>query len=239
MGYVALAVLLGFAAGSIPTGYLLGLLRGVDIRQHGSGNVGATNVGRTLGKKFFIVVLIFDALKGALPVIYFPTFIASLLEDPGLLEGSSAIFGSAIFGMNFLHSRIEWLVAMGAVLGHCFTPFLRGKGGKGIATGVGAYLVLAIFPTLLALMLFVSCVVLFRIVSLASVVAALSLCWTVPLLMSTEIVNQTTLLQNWTPAIATWTIASVIIFRHRSNIKRIFDGTESKLTSKPQAAPAA
>ena len=109
--------LLGFVAGSIPFGVLIAKRRGVNIKEHGSGNIGATNVGRVLGARAGLIVLLLDAAKGALP-----TFLAVHYCS--------------------WHSVIA-LTGAAAILGHCFSPFLGGKGGKGVATSFGVFLVIA------------------------------------------------------------------------------------------------
>jgi glycerol-3-phosphate acyltransferase PlsY len=118
-----------FVVGSIPTGVLVARAKGVDLRKVGSGNIGATNVGRALGKRWAVIVLLVDASKGALPVL----LLARYSSDP-------------------------WLPALGgiaAVYGQVFSVFLRGRGGKGVATSLGAGMALAPLPTLLALGTFV------------------------------------------------------------------------------------
>ncbi|HIC09305.1 MAG TPA: glycerol-3-phosphate 1-O-acyltransferase PlsY [Aquificales bacterium] len=143
-----LLILISFFLGSIPFGYLLGLLKGVDIRRHGSGNVGATNVARVLGKKYGVIVYILDFLKG-----FIPTFLAAKL-----------------FGID---SWITALVGLAAVLGHMFSPFLGFRGGKGVATASGV--LFGISPLLGFIVLAVWFLTFKRsgYVSLGSIVAAL------------------------------------------------------------------
>lgn len=130
---LALALIAGaFLAGAIPFGFLLARRRGVDIRSHGSGNIGATNVTRVLGARAGALVLVLDALKGALPTAAAITAAA----DPRLVAAT----GGA------------------AILGHCFSPFLRGRGGKGVATALGVFLVIA--PALVGIAVAVFAVVL-------------------------------------------------------------------------------
>jgi glycerol-3-phosphate acyltransferase PlsY len=112
-----LHAILGFIAGSIPFGVLIARRRGVNIKEHGSGNIGATNVARVLGARLGLLVLLLDASKGAAPV--------ALAKYHGGSQTILAITGAA------------------AILGHCFSPFLRGKGGKGVATAFGVFLVIA------------------------------------------------------------------------------------------------
>jgi glycerol-3-phosphate acyltransferase PlsY len=109
--------IVGFIAGSIPFGVLLARRRGVNIKEHGSGNIGATNVARVLGARLGLIVLLLDASKGALPVL--------LAQHYCSWRSVVALTGAA------------------AILGHCFSPFLRGKGGKGVATAFGVFLVIA------------------------------------------------------------------------------------------------
>ena len=134
-----------FVVGSIPTGVLVARAKGVDLRKVGSGNIGATNVGRALGKRWAIFVLLVDASKGALPVL----LLGAWSSDP-------------------------WLPALGgiaAVYGQVFSVFLRGRGGKGVATSLGAGMVLAPLPTLLCLGAFLVIFAAFRIVSIGSLTA--------------------------------------------------------------------
>ena len=187
-----LCAVLPFFISSIPFGYVIGKLKGVDIRQHGSGNIGATNVSRVLGKKYGALVLILDALKGALSVL-----------------------AVKLYGLPF---EYQVLAGLFAVLGHCFSPFLRFKGGKGVATGLGAFIVISPKITLLAFFIFLAVFLLTRYVSLSSITAALSY----PILfrflerpseLSFILVSLTSL---------------VIVAKHHSNIERLLKGEEKK-----------
>ena len=130
--YCALFMLLcGYLAGSIPFGYLIGRLNGIDIRKHGSHNIGATNVTRVLGAAYGRICFVLDFLKGALPV---------------LLIGSRIGLGSPI-GQGW--SAV--LVAAGCILGHMYPCWLNFKGGKGVATSIGALITLAFWPVVIAL----------------------------------------------------------------------------------------
>lgn len=150
---VAIAVILGaYFVGSIPIGVLLSRRRGVDIRAVGSGNIGATNVSRSLGRKLGAVVLVLDALKGAVPML-----VVRLLE---------------------LDQRVDPFVitatGFAAIAGHCFPIWLRFNGGKGVATALGVYLVLDPVVTGISAAIFVACYLPFRIVSIGSLAAAAS-----------------------------------------------------------------
>jgi acyl phosphate:glycerol-3-phosphate acyltransferase len=142
------AVMIAFAylLGSIPTGYIMGLMAGVDVRASGSGNVGATNVARVLGKREGLLTLLADAAKGFIPV-----FVA--------------------FRLGFTFEALA-AVAVAAFLGHVFPVFLRFRGGKGVATALGVFLGLAPLATAVLMVVFVVVVFFSRIVSLSSITAA-------------------------------------------------------------------
>ncbi|MGA1846919.1 glycerol-3-phosphate 1-O-acyltransferase PlsY [Deferribacter abyssi] len=141
---------IAYFLGAIPTAYLIvRIFKGVDIRTVGSGNVGATNAGRVLGFKGFLVVFFVDMLKG-----FFPVYLAK------------NFFGDSIY---------LYLVAFAAIIGHIFTVFLNFKGGKGVATGVGVFIALTPLNVLYAFLVFVITVASFKMVSLGSIVSAIIL----------------------------------------------------------------
>ncbi len=144
--------LISYLIGSIPTGYLMGLMvKRIDIRTVGSKNIGATNVFRVLGRRYGILVLVLDILKGVIPVI------AARISFPHEFQ-------------------IAWiLVGMAAVCGHTWTIFLRFKGGKGVATSLGVFLGLAPIPVLIVIPVFAAIVYFTRYVSLGSIVSSLLL----------------------------------------------------------------
>lgn len=149
MTWIALG--LAYVVGSFPTAYLVGKANGVDLRTVGSGNLGATNVFRTLGWKWGLLVYVVDFLKGLLPVLYLPSL-------AGVTGGPSG-----------------WAMAFGvfAILGHVKPVFLLGKGGgKGVATASGVFVALAPLPAALAVVAFALCVAITRFVSLGSLVGA-------------------------------------------------------------------
>ena len=195
---VALAYLLG----SIPFGYLLVRLRGGgDVRETGSGGTGATNVTRRAGKSVGVLTLLLDALKG----------VAAVLVARAVLGGGA-----------------EWWVcaaAVAAVLGHVFPVWLRFRGGKGVATGLGVFLVLAPLATACALVAFVVVVWLWRYVSLGSMAAAVFLPLAVWALSALGISDRAA-----APVLVVAALgAALIIFMHRANIGRLLRGEESKL----------
>jgi acyl phosphate:glycerol-3-phosphate acyltransferase len=145
---VYLLVLLAYLLGSVPTGYIVGSLAGIDVRKAGSGNVGATNVARVVGKCHGIVTLVVDIAKGLVPVI--------VALSLGLMPAATAFVGVAAF------------------LGHLYPVFLRFQGGKGVATALGVFLGLAPWATLVLMAIFVLVLLATRLVSLSSMVASAS-----------------------------------------------------------------
>src|SRR5262245_22345673 len=141
-----LSVIFAYLLGSVPTGYILGSLAGVDVRKAGSGNVGATNVARVVGKRHGIFTLVADIAKGFVPVV--------IALNLGLTSTSTALVGVAAF------------------LGHLYPVFLRFRGGKGVATALGVFLGLAPWATLVLMAIFVLVILATRVVSLSSMVAA-------------------------------------------------------------------
>ena len=215
------AMLCAFVLGSIPFGYLIGRARGVDIRQHGSKNIGATNVGRVLGRPWGVLCFALDALKGCVPTIGFGAMIGGL----GRLDVASADLWA-------------WLgVATAAIAGHMFTPWLSFRGGKGVATGLGAlagvWPMLGI-PACMALLLWVVVVRVTRYVSLASMVAAASLPITALVVPGALAavglkLGEGGVAKVWPAALVTALLAGVVIFKHRGNIVRLLSGTESRV----------
>ena len=202
MFYLGLGLLLGYILGSIPTGYIFGrILRGVDIREHGSGNVGATNVFRVVGKSPGVVVLLLDIFKGFLVV----GIISNLFKEQAV----------SVMG-NFDLFRI--LMGITVVAGHNWTCFLKFKGGKGVATSTGVFLALA--PEVIGVCFFVwvSVLMIKRYVSLASIISALSF----PILSFFMDVSRTIFIFSIFAAI-------MIVLTHRSNIKRLIAGTEKRV----------
>ena len=182
-----------FLCGSIPFGLLLVKLAGKgDVRAHGSGNIGATNVSRVGGKALGIVTLLLDILKGFLPVF--------LGRKLGLSDAALS------------------LLALSAVLGHVFTPWLAFKGGKGVATALGVALAFRAAMVLPALGVFIVLLLVFRYVSLGSVMAALAL----PLVLLWKGASPAVLLL-WAD------ISLIVIIKHHENIGRLLKGTESPL----------
>lgn len=202
-----LLVVIGYLLGAIPTGYLAGkLLKGIDIRECGSGSTGATNVLRTLGKPAGISVLLIDVLKGGIAV--------------ALVQGLSYFYPNQMVSAEWQ----PWLilaVAIAAILGHSKSIFLNFTGGKSVATTLGVLLVMTPTVALATFGCFLLMLALFRIVSLGSLTGAIA----VIILM---IVAHQPL-----PYILLATFAGIyVIVRHLSNIERLLAGTEPKIGQK-------
>jgi len=209
---VAVAVA-GYLMGSVPTGYLVARSRDVDIRKAGSGNIGATNVLRVLGKPAGILVLAIDALKGALACWLLPAAAIALAGA----EAAPEVEGLRI------------AAGLAAILGHNYTCWLRFKGGKGIATSAGVLLVWMPAALGLALLVWVLAFLVSGYVSLASVVAAFALPFIVWLTGGSA-----TLI-----AVAA-VLGALAIYKHRSNIQRLRAGTEHRFRrSRTNGAPPA
>lgn len=187
------ALLAAYLVGAIPTGVLLTRLTGAgDVRQAGSGNIGATNVYRVAGRRLGILTLVGDALKGLLPVLL------------ALQVGDFPPTGVA-------------LTAATAFLGHCYPVYLGFKGGKGVATALGIFLVLSPLAVLGAVVVFAALLWKWRYVSLASICAAAA----TPLFVY--------LAERSVPLLlATVFISAMVIVRHRGNIERLLDGSENR-----------
>ena len=194
--------LFGYFIGSIPFGLILTKLSGLgDIRNIGSGNIGATNVLRTGNKKIALLTLILDGGKGALAI-----FITSLFFNFFLIR-------------SFIDLELfQSLVAVGAVIGHCFPVWLRFRGGKGVATGFGLIITLNIFVGLAALLIWIITTKIFKISSMSALLAYLL----IPILM---FFNST---ENYF-LIASLMISSICWFQHRENIRRLINGSEPKI----------
>ncbi len=192
---------MAYLAGSFPTAFLAGRVRGVDLSKVGSGNYGATNVYRNLGVGPALVVLVVDVAKGFLPVWYLPRWFASGIEP----------------------STFAVLVGVAAVAGHVFSIFLAFKGGKGIGTAAGVFLALAPLATGLAAVAWITVVGWRRIVSLASLCAALVL------LIAVWILYARGLPASW-PLLTLTTLLAVFVFwTHRENIGRLKRGEEKQI----------
>ena len=206
-----LGALLGYLLGSLPTGFLVAQARGVDIRRLGSGNIGATNAFRVLGRTAGTLVLVVDGLKGYAACTW---MVDALLRWQGLTpEGGEPV-------------RI--VAGVCAVLGHSFTCWLRFKGGKGVATSAGVFFALAPLATGIGLATWVIVFAISRYVSLASIVASIVLpaaAWLTPNSLGLRLVTSA--------------MGVTVIWRHKSNIQRLLQGTEHRFGRKHPAPEAA
>lgn len=230
-----LCPLFAFLLGSIPFGLIIARGQGIDIREHGSGNIGATNVLRVMGKKFGIPCLILDALKGFIPVLIAINVIHIAGRSPLLSFNFPESWVLQLSAADTLKGQVVHIfTALLAVLGHNYSPWVGFRGGKGIATSAGV--LLALMPAGVGLLIFVwlATFAITRYVSLASIVAAIALpavtlwgswhhgriadgTWNKPLFVFTVI------------------IGIMAVWKHRQNIQRLMAGTENRFTRKAKS----
>lgn len=210
-------ILLAYFLGSVPFGLIIGKAHGLDLRKLGSGNIGATNAGRTLGKKWGILCFFLDVCKGLVPMILVPAF--------GLVDPESGPLLLALW----------LLVGCAAVLGHVFPIYLGFKGGKGVATSLGIVLGLWPYYTLCgagAFLVWVIVLFVTRYVSAASISAALA--FPVLLILAVMIIDRPgwdfeTL---WPLSAMAVLMGLLVVLRHTDNIRRLREGSESKVFNK-------
>ncbi len=198
---IPVVLLAAYVCGSIPFGLLIArMVRGIDLREHGSRNIGATNTGRVLGAKWGLLVLLLDALKGLLPTLLLPM----------LLAKSSLV------------NHLQVGCGIAAILGHMFPVWLGFRGGKGVATSLGVISVVTPHGTVAAVIVFALTFAASRIVSLSSLLAAIALglaqfvlLWPAPFSPET-----------WSVALFSLLAPLLVILRHRSNIARLLKGEE-------------
>jgi glycerol-3-phosphate acyltransferase PlsY len=206
-----LFMVIAFFVGSIPFSFIIGkVVKGIDLREHGSGNLGATNVFRNLGPAWGGICLFLDMAKGAIAVWLMTMLVNSWPPDMAtpfhITPDLFRIFAGAL-----------------AAVGHTFSPFVDFHGGKGVATTAGAFAVLAPLPILTALAAFVSVLVTTRYVSAASIAAATVLPVAVLLFeIKSERISSTII-------VFTFLVCSWVIFKHRGNIVRLREGTETRV----------
>jgi glycerol-3-phosphate acyltransferase PlsY len=203
LAFIVIAVA-AYLLGSIPTGYLVGRAKGIDIRTVGSGNIGATNVFRMVGKTAGVFALIVDGLKGYAACTWLCDWVLTLLGGPTA---------------NMELYRI--LAGITAVLGHNFTCWLKFKGGKGIATSAGVYFALTPLAAGMALGTWIVVFALGRYVSVAAIAAAVALPTAVWLTTDSLLLG-----------IVTTALGLLAIFKHRDNVQRLLNGTEQRFGQK-------
>ena len=188
-----------YLVGSIPFGYLIGRMRGVDVRTVGSKNIGATNVYRTVGHTWGFMAFFCDFLKGFLPAFAASLYLSNLSNASNL-------------------SNLPVCVGLACVIGHTLTVFMKFRGGKGVATAFGMMVALATVPALLAFAVFVVTVWLSHYISLGSMLAAAALAalvWVFPCVLPMRIIAAL--------------VAVFVIYKHKSNIQRLVHGCENKI----------
>ncbi|PID27477.1 MAG: acyl-phosphate glycerol 3-phosphate acyltransferase [Candidatus Cloacimonadota bacterium] len=203
MTYIIISILVGYVLCGIPFGFILGKFKGIDIRKHGSGNVGATNALRILGWKSGLIAMLFDAAKGFVAVRGGQIFCGLESTDPILI-----------------------LFAFSAISGHIFSVFMKFKGGKGVAVSLGVFIALTPVSVGIAFLSFIIIVAVTKYVSLGSVSAAAIL------FLSELIQNIISGFKTKEYLIFTAIAALFIIIKHKSNIKRLADGNENKISFK-------
>jgi len=209
------AVVAAYLVGSIPFGVIIARTHGKDLRAIGSGNIGATNVARALGRKWGYICFGLDVLKGLLPMLAFRVIV--------LPHIATTIHGPALMA--------SWLlVGMAAILGHIFPVYLGFRGGKGVATSFGVALGLWPYFTicaLIALAVWIAVVLIWRYISLASICAAVV--FPVSLILGILATPAWDSANLWPLLVAATLIPLLVIVRHRENIQRLLAGTESKI----------
>lgn len=200
---ILLLIHTAFFFGSIPSGLVVAKIFGINIREVGSGNIGATNVLRCVGKKAGYMTFLMDMAKGVVPLL----FVDFLFSDGLTYEGGLQL------------SNLVPIMGLAAIFGHCFSPFLKWNGGKGVATSFAVFLYIFPLGALLSFLLFAIVFYSFRYVSLASVVAAIAYPLSCFLFSESGIVTLVGVMAG-----------SLIIFRHKANIVRLIEGTENKFS---------
>ncbi len=219
--FFAIAIIGAYLLGSVPFGLIIARAHRKDLRSIGSGNIGATNVARALGRKWAYFCFFLDVLKGLIPML------ATMLTAKSLSTYSQS--------EQLLFIWLWLAVGIAAILGHIFPLYLKFKGGKGVATSLGVALGLWPYYTICAMIAFgvwVVVVLIWRYVSLASIVASIT--FPATLLLAVFLKPGWDFIKLWPLLAAATAIPLMVIIRHRENIKRLLAGTESKvLKNKP------
>ena len=206
----SLTVVAAYLVGAIPFGFLLGLMKGVNLFRVGSGNIGATNLGRVAGRPWGVAAFVLDCLKGALPTAFALRGAALLHPDAGTAFGFPAVLTVA--------------AGAAAFLGHLFPIYLGFQGGKGVATGTGVVAVMVPGPTAVAVLVWVTVLLASRHISAASVAAAV-------VIMVARVVSVPAPFAEpqWVVTAFVLIAAAFVVVKHRSNVRRLLAGTESRI----------
>ena len=223
--------IIAFLLGSIPFGLLIAKSKGINIREHGSGNIGATNVLRTVGKKYGITCFFLDFLKGLIPALLGYNLYKFTGADETMTIGLIREHAFDLGNAQFKAQSFQVFTGLCAILGHNYSPWVNFKGGKGIATSAGVLAAFMPFALLILILVFIVTFKVTRYVSLASIVGSASL----PILVVIgawshgKIQNGT-----WNKPLLIFAlfIAAMAIWKHRSNIKNLLAGEEYKFSSK-------
>ena len=203
-----IAILIAAAAylsGSLPFGYLTArFVAGIDIRSQGSGNIGATNIGRILGARYGLLVLVLDCLKGLLPVVLTPLLVPESADESA--------------------AHLQVLSGVMTVVGHMFPVWLGFRGGKGVATALGVTLGIGTWAVLVAFAVFIVVLAIFRIMSLSSMSGAVTFAGVQMAMLKPHPFTS----ENWSVAVFSLMVPALIIWRHRSNIGRMMRGEEER-----------
>lgn len=221
---------LAFLLGSIPFGFFIAKAKGIDIREHGSGNIGATNVFRIVGKKYGFGCLVLDALKGFVPVAIALNLVRIAGRDPQIPLAFLDSFSLTMPAEAQTTAQlVHVLTALAAVLGHNYSPWIGFKGGKGIATSAGVLIALMPAAVLILAVVFIVTLLITRYVAVASMVSAVAL----PILTHVGARFH----GRWEDG--TWNkplfffallIGILAVWKHRTNLRRLREGTESRFT---------
>lgn len=211
---LSLLLPIAYLLGSIPFGMVVGRMKGIDVTRHGSGNIGATNVGRLLGRKYFYLVFTLDLLKGLLPMLAGFALLTDVKRDD---------YGYLNAGVYLL-----WLViGFACIAGHMFSVFMKFKGGKGIATSLGVMVGLYPYFTLPAVPVLILWLMIFaysRYISLSSIIAAVS--FPVWYLLIGNFLDWPVMDKQLALTVFSVVVAILIVVKHRGNIRRLMDGRE-------------
>ena len=202
-------IIISYLIGGIPFGYLIAVAKGIDIRTQGSGNIGATNVGRVLGEKYGLIIFILDMLKGFIVVFFVPAAVSCALYVPTTTDNLLVI-----------------LCGFCVVLGHAFPVYLKFKGGKAVATSFGVFIWLVPLSIAIAFGVWLLTVIVTRYVSLGSMIGSTALAVAIVVVVNSPFGDNVYL------TAMSVAVAILIIARHTSNIQRIIAGTEKKVFSK-------
>ncbi len=201
-------IVLSYLLGSIPFGYLIAIAKGIDIRREGSGNIGATNVSRVLGRKYGLIIFFLDMFK-AFAAVFFVPLLFSEIKFPTTADNLLVV-----------------ICGFSSIIGHAFPLFLRFKGGKAVATSFGVFIWLAPVAIAISFAVWIVTVLVSRFVSLGSMIGTLTLVGVIICVVDSPFGDNIYL------TLLSMAVTILVIAKHTSNIKRIISGTEKKVFSK-------